>query len=405
VWNLYWLSKTQLGDKSYIKTRAYYNKFDNDLVASNPNNSNNNNWMSTYDDSAYGASVELGTDLLAGHTIKGALHLRRDNHTEYNHKYPSQASEPKQDTNEDVFSLALEETWHVTPQFDLVFGLSRDKRHTRKAQEFTTTNNVGLFSQPLSDSWATNYQSAAIWRYRNTGNAHFSISDRTRFPTLFERYSSRFGGAFQNPWLKPERAVNIELGIEDKITSSLAGSVAIFHNRVHDAIHGVYIQELPPYTGYISQNQNVGKAVYKGIELGITVTPLDNLEIGANYTYLDTKIHNPVEPGARLSGTPRHKGFLYAKWQPTPLLTVIPALELSSTRATTTTSGNYPNIVYTYHQSGSYELLSLKIDYKLAPRWNVSFSGRNLLDKNYELTWGGYPQEGRNFLLSTSYQF
>jgi iron complex outermembrane receptor protein len=399
VWNLYWLSKTQLGDKSYIKTRAYYNKFDNDLVASNPNNSSNNNWTSTYDDSAYGASVELGTDLLAGHTIKGALHLRRDNHTEYNHKYPAGtlAGEPKQDTTEDVLSLALEETWHITPQFDLVIGLSRDKRHTRKAQEYTATNGVGLFALPIADSWATNYQGAAIWRYRNTGNAHFSISDRTRFPTMFERYSSRFGSAFQNPWLKPERAVNIELGIEDKITSSLAGSVAIFHNRVHDAIHSVTIPELPPNTGTVNQNQNVGNATYKGIELGITATPLDNLEIGANYTYLDTKIKNPTNPGARLEATPRHKGFLYVKWQPTSLLTVIPALELSSDRLTAVTGG--------YKQTGSYELLSLKIDYKLAPRWNVSFTGRNLLDKNYELTYGGYPQEGRNFLLSTQYQF
>ncbi|MDR3298543.1 MAG: TonB-dependent receptor [Candidatus Accumulibacter sp.] len=399
VWSLYFLSRTQLGEKSYLKARVYYNKFDNELVPYTNSSFTTKTSKSTYDDAAYGASVELGTDLIDGHTIKGSLQVRRDKHTEWDFTYASGFTEPKQHNNEDVYSAALEETWHVTPKIDLVFGLSRDFRHTLKAEEFRSADSPNKFNLPISDSQATNYQTAAIWRYRDTGSAHFSISDRTRFPTSFERYSTRFGGAISNPWLKPERAVNIELGVQDRLTAKVAGSAAIFHSKIDDKIESVPYVSPSPYAGQ-SQNQNIGKATYKGFELGITATPLDTLEIGANYTYIDTKVHNPQVPTARLSTAPRHKGFLYAKWQATPLLTVIPSLELSASRwAYDSSTASSPN-----KKTGSYELLGLKIDYKLAPRWNVSFSGHNLLDKNYEYT-PGYPQEGRNFLLSTSYQF
>ena len=397
VWSLYWLSKTQLGAKSHVKTRAYFNKFDNDLVAtqaSNPSNANQN-WTSRYDDSAYGASIEAGTDLIEGHTIKAALHWRRDEHKESN-KYPptvGNPAEPWQKTDEDVFSAALEETWHVVPALDLVFGLSRDARKTARAEEYASG---AKFGQPTADSWATNYQAAAIWRYRDSGSAHFAVSDRTRFPTMFERFSSRFLGAISNPWLKPERARNIELGIKDRIVPGLSGNAVIFYNEVDDAIMSVRYLAPSPYAGQ-SQSRNVGTAYYSGIELGITATPAGNLEIGANYTYLDTNIHNPGDPSDRLDCTPRHKGFLYAKWNATPKLTVIPALELSDNRWAGASGGAYV-------KTGAYELLSLKLAYQLTRQWEVSLTGRNLLDKNYEYT-PGYPQEGRNYLLSTRVQF
>ncbi|MDR2690332.1 MAG: TonB-dependent receptor [Azoarcus sp.] len=392
VWNLYWLSHTQLGNKSYIKTRAYYNKFENDLVAYTNVSLNTRNWTSYYDDSAYGASVELGTDLLAGHTIKGAFHWRRDEHSEWQLTHGSGFEEPRQDTDEDVFSLAVEETWHVTPKFDLVFGISRDARKTDQAEEYA---NDALFNQPTADKWATNYQAAAIWRYRDTGEAHLAISDRTRFPTMFERFSSRFGGALSNPWLKPERATNIELGVSDRILPGVVGSAVVFRNHVDDAIQSVNVL----YNGSTySQSQNVGEATYSGIELGLTAQLADTLLLGANYTYFHSRIDNPGNADVRNTSAPRNKSFIYANWQPLERLKIIPALEMSDHRWSSRASGNG------YRKVGAYELLSLKIEYQLAPQWEIAFTARNLLDRNYMLN-DGYPQEGRNFLVSTRYQF
>ena len=48
------------------------------------------------------------------------------------------------------------------------------------------------------------------------GEVHASVSDRTRFPVIFELYSTRFGTATPNPDLGPERATSLEAGMEGK---------------------------------------------------------------------------------------------------------------------------------------------------------------------------------------------
>jgi iron complex outermembrane receptor protein len=388
----YWLSHTQLGAKSYLKTKAYYNEFANDLVAYTNVTLNTQNWVSHYDDNAKGLSLELGTDLLPQQTLKAALHYRRDEHAEWQTTVSTGFTEPKQTTVEDTWSLALEDTWHITPDVDLVGGISRDYRDSKQAQEFAS--NV-RFNQPIADSFATNYQLAAIWRYRATGKLHASASDRTRFPTMFERFSSRFGGAISNPWLTPERALNLEIGVADELAPGLRGDATVFHNRVDDAIQSVPIRY---NNSNQTQFQNVGVATFKGFELGLSARVSPTLEVGGNFAHIDTEVDNPNDVNARLTTTPQNKGFLFAKWSPYEKLTLVPSLEAASSRWSAKAVGTG------YLRTGAYELLNLKVEYKIRRDWDVSLTARNLTDRNYQVV-DGYPQEGRNFLLATRIQF
>lgn len=390
--SLYFLSHTALGDKSWLKAKAYYNEFRNDLVAYTNVSLMTKNWTSTYDDNAKGLSLELGTTHFARQTLKAALHYRRDDHSEWQLTHATNFTEPRQTTIEDTMSAALEDTWHVTRNLDLIGGISRDIRRSKQAQEYAS--NV-LFNQPMADSFATNYQAAAIWRYSGSGKLHASASDRTRFPTMADRFSSRFGGAISNPWLKPERALNLEIGIAETLWPGVRGEAAIFHNKVRDAIQYVPIV----YNGTNqSQNRNVGEAVFKGVEFGLAAQVSRHLEVGGNYTWIDTRIDAPNDPSLRLTTAPQNKGFLYGKWTPNDALTVIPSLEAAGARWSTKAVGNG------YVRTGAYQLLGLKVEYKLRRDWDIALTGRNLLDKNYQLV-DGYPQEGRNFLLSTRLQF
>ncbi|GHT90314.1 TonB-dependent receptor [Betaproteobacteria bacterium] len=394
--SLYWLSHTRIDDKTYIKTRAYYNTFENDLVAYTNVSLTTPQWTSYYDDKAYGASVEAGTDHLTNQTLKMSLHYRRDDHTEWQTTHNTGFTEPKQSAVEDTYSLALEDTWHVTPNLDLTGGVSRDWRKSKKAEEYSTSGgSPGFFNYRVADSQANNAQGAAVYRYSDTGKVHFFASNRTRFPTMFERFSSRFGGATSNPWLKPEKALNLEAGIADEIFPGIHAEAALFHNKVKDAIHSVRLSS-GPYAGQ-SQSQNIGEATYKGVEFSLDARILPSLFAGGNYSYIDTRIDNPVDPTARLTSTPHHKAFLYARWKPVTGLTVLPSLEYVSAREANSSGSNK-------EKTGEYALLGLKITYRITPNWDISLSGKNLLDKNYQLSIG-YPQEGRNFLLASRLQF
>ncbi|MDR1647913.1 MAG: TonB-dependent receptor [Zoogloeaceae bacterium] len=393
--SVYWLSHTQLSEALYLKTRAYFNTFENDLKAYTNTTLSTANWTSFYDDKAYGASAEIGADL-ARHTLKAALHYRRDKHTEWQTTHATGFTEPKQTALEDTYSLALEDTWRVTDRLDITGGISRDWRNSKKAEEYSTSGgNTGFFKYRVADSHANNIQGAVVYRYSDHGKVHFFASNRTRFPTMFERFSSRFGGATSNPWLRPERALNLEIGIADEIRPGLKAEAAIFHNRVKDAIHSVELTS-GPYAGY-NQSQNVGKATYQGAEISLSARISSALVVSGNYSYIDTEIDNPVDPTARLTTTPHHKAFVYARWLPYARLTVLPSVEYVSARHANSSGSNRA-------RTGEYALLGLKLAYQITPDWDISLTGRNLLDKNYELSVG-YPQEGRNFLLATRLQF
>lgn len=167
---------------------------------------------------------------------------------------------------------------------------------------------VGFFSYRLADHFATNWQGAAIWRYREGGKAHFSVSRRHRFPTMFERYASRFGGALSNPTLNPEYALNYELGVSEQILPGLRADVAIFYNKVEDSINSVNVQHMG---GTYTQFRNTGKATFRGFEIGLQGTVSPRLEWGGNYTYISIDLDDPNDPNVRLTTTPRHKAFLY----------------------------------------------------------------------------------------------
>lgn len=416
VWDtssLYFLSHTQVDAKTSLRTRLYYNTFDNtlDFYTVAPGGGNRYGTLansSIYEDNAKGFSIELGTDHFAQQTVRTSVHYRRDAHVEWNTNRGNAVAtnnnppEPKQANIESIWSVALEDTWHVTPDVDLIGGISYDKRSPKKAEDF---NAGAMVHYPTADKSAPNVQAAAVWRYRPGAKAQVSVSDRTRFPTIFERYSTRFGNASSNPDLKPERANNLELGIEDTLAPGVRGTAAIFHSKIKD-----YIQTVPVDlngNGVLetneNQNRNVGTATIKGIELGLVASVLPTLELGGNYSWIDADITPP--PGTTTLypylSTPKNKGFLYAKWTPSDQWSVVPSYEVADKRWSSQVSG-VPGPSYV--KTGSYELLNLKVEYKIQRDWTAAFAAHNLLDKNYELS-AGYPSQGRHFVLSTRFQF
>ena len=122
---------------------------------------------------------------------------------------------------------------------DVVGGISYDRYEVTKAEDYNTT--LGVFEYPKGSSDAFNWQSAVIWRYAGTAQVHASVSDRARFPILFELYSTRFGTATPNPALGPERATNVELGWKGRPMTGLRLEGTVFYSDVRDLIQTVVL--------------------------------------------------------------------------------------------------------------------------------------------------------------------
>jgi iron complex outermembrane receptor protein len=396
---------TKIGEVSYIKTNAYYNELGNSLRSFDnityTTQSNPYAFDSWYDDYAYGGMAEFGTNLIPMNTLKVAAHYRLDNHKERNNNRPTSASsaflEPWQETEERNWSIAAEDTVHVTKWFDVVGGVSRDFADLLIAEDWNS--GAGLYEYPTGQGRAWNWQSAAIMRYGDDGKIYASISDRTRFPNIFERFSTRFGAAVPNPDLKAEEATNYEVGWSDTFNDKLKLSGAVFYTEISDYIDSVYLD--PGRT--TRQNQNIGDGTNKGFEFSIDYDLMPGVRVGGNYTYLKREIHNPEDLFLKPTGTPEHEAFIYVAWDATRDLTITPSVELASARWSLVSAAGVPANI-NYVEIGSYALVNLNVEYRVNETFTLSAGGKNLTDENYTLT-EGFPEAGRQFFANAKATF
>jgi len=433
---LSWLSKTQIGDKSYIKTNAYFNTFHNIVSFYRTRDYTTKLADSPYEDSSFGGFLEAGTELIPMNTLKGAVHWRRDAHWEQGINYNADGSfnaiDPQKQLSEETWSLAAENTFHATRSVDVVTGVSYD------VNEVTRADNT---LQPLPELEKWNWQAAAIYSYSRDGKVHADVSSRTRFPTLFDRYSTRFGGRTEEPGLDAERATNYEIGVSDSFFGSVHVSSAIFYSDIESLIQ----------TAFSAANGNNSLVVYnadgdsRGFEFSVDWDATRTLRVGGNYTYLDRDVNFGAAsqvylapPGAnqanarasiaasQVEGTPDHEVFLYASWKATSQLTLTPSMEIAGDRTVLVTSCDSTLVAQgaannqtqaacskapgtttgrpSYVDIGSYALLNFQAQYEFTDHFTTAVGITNLLDQNYSLA-DGFPEAGRQFYATARAKF
>lgn len=252
--------------------------------------------------------------------------------------------------------------------------------------------------------------------------------------TLFDRYSSRFGGRTEQPGLLAERATNYEIGWSERLFGNLKVASAIFYSDIQDSINSSFAA--PNGNGSIVVYQADGESY--GFEFSADWGVTRTLRIGGNYGYLErdldfanARIDGPTTAqraavtASQLEGTPRHKAFLYAAWSPMNQLTLTPSLELASDRNALVTScastlvvppaGTQENAhglcnkpssprLPNYTQFGAYALVNFQAEYAFSPGTSLNLGVTNLLDQDYTLS-EGFPEPGRMFFASMRARF
>jgi iron complex outermembrane receptor protein len=397
-WNidsLYFLSTTALDGVATLKTKIYRNTFDN-LLSSFDNAAEDTQTLpkafnSYYADTAYGGSAELDLTISPVDRFSLAAFYRRDKHVEWQQGFPGGTVEPHQTSIEETYSIAAENCWTVAPAIELKLGASYDWKNLVQAEDYA---NNALIHYPLVSRGAWNAQGTLSWHPDADSELHVSISDRVRFPTLFERFSSRFGGAVSNPALKPERAVNYEIGGSRRF-GIVKAEGALFYSHLTDVIVSFPFT----YQGQpVTQSRNLGHGNYYGAELSLSAQVTPSLSIGGNYTYTHRDLDDPTDSAFRPTDVPTDKAFVYADWAPVARFHILPSADIASNRWTTnalaaTGAGTL------YFRTGSYVNVALKFDYDVTSAIDIGIGVRNLLDRNYELV-DGFPEPGRSFYVT-----
>jgi iron complex outermembrane recepter protein len=387
--SLYFNSRTPLGDKSYVKTRFYYDTYKNSIYsyddATYTTMRRGSSFKSDYDDHTYGGSAEVGTSLIPRNLLKMAVHYKVDIHKEHNEPAPYQRFE------DDMFSIGTEDTVTFTDRLYAILGVSYDKLKTKQAQDYSsTTGRLSDFQTGSTDAW--NPQAGLFYSLTNTAKINFTISDKTRFPTIKDKYSYRLGTAIPNPDLKPERAVNYELGYQDVFFKRIALKTALFYRNIDDYILQATIPNPSNPRTTILQNQNIGHVEQHGFEIDLSGPVVETLDAGINYTYLNN--FNRSNPD-KLTNIPEHKFFTYVKYTPYKPLSFLADMEIDSKRYS---SSNGVRI------AKGFTVVNAKATYDIIKDLQIEAGIRNVLDKNYFLD-EGYPMPGRTYFSNLTYRF
>jgi iron complex outermembrane receptor protein len=195
------------------------------------------------------------------------------------------------------------------------------------------------------------------------------------------------GDYIANPDLKAEKAVNSELGFARLLGDSSNMEVNIFYSDIKNLIVSKDVG------GDMEQNQNIGKAFYKGIEVIAKTGFFTNNEIEMNYTYLDAQDRSPDRTSDYLEETAKHKLYLSDNYKINERFSAFGKFEYNSKR--------YEDYYGVWKTLDGFWTVDAKVMANITEKMSLELGSKNVFDKNYEFSYG-YPREGRSFFLTLS---
>ncbi|MBB6131851.1 iron complex outermembrane receptor protein [Mucilaginibacter lappiensis] len=386
--SLYLISNNRINGTNVIKTRWYYDQFKNNLQsfdnASYSTQTKPYAFTSIYNDYTLGSSIMFENTDLKNNSFSVAGHFKQDVHREHN------LGEPTRRDADNNFTVGAEDTYHLTSALKANAGVSYMNRHSIDAQQYT--NNV-VSQLPGNSNSAWNLQGLLQYDIDTTNAITLSVARKTRFATIKDRYSYKFGTFIANPDLKAENALNYDLSYHTLFVGKLSVQASLFYSKIGNLIQTVNNVQVDPKTGTnLSQVQNVGRAEYYGAELAIGYPISDQVRIDANYTYLKRK--NLSSPSIYLTDVPQNKVFGSIQYTPIKKLYVMASEEYNSKRYST----SYGTV------SGEFALTNVKAHLTLVKGFSIEGGVNNLFDKNYTLV-EGFPEAGRNYFANVMFSY
>jgi iron complex outermembrane recepter protein len=388
--SVYFNSNTSILEKSYVKTRLYYDIFKNSLYSYDDSTyttiTKGYAFRSWYDDYTYGGSLEAGTQLLPKNFLKAAFHYKDDVHREHNEGYPLQHFQDQS------ISIGLEDTIDITSKFYTIVGVSYDRVETVEAQDLISKTKT-LKDFPLGTTDAYNPQLGLFYKLTDTDTVHTSIAQKTRLPSIKDKFSYRLGTALPNPDLQPEESVNYEVGYKGNIFKRFTAEANLFYSDVSDYILLKTIPDPSNPGKTVKQNQNIGDISQYGVELGLSGQILTSLNGGISYTYIQYENKSTSD---MLLDIPHDKVFAYLQYL-TPLvgLSFLGSVEYNTDRYSSTDG---------VRVAEGYTLINAKAMYEIYKGLTVETGIDNITDENYAID-EGYPLEGRTYFMNLTYKF
>ena len=438
------VSTTNFGN-IYIKPRVFYDKYDNALFNWGGNYAARPNQTSMYDDYAWGGSLETGLSMTENNTLKGKFDYKFNQHLNIDvDGFDGARVGDEIKLEEQVFFFAIEDTHRFNEHWEVQGGLLYSRRQTTyigdglnvgKLNEAFTSANFDMKPSDI-DSWDP--QAVLFYNPNRDHSFHYSISRKTRFPSMSVQYIG--GGSdiivntdcpfndeterneclrvlLPNPDMKPEKALHHEIGWNGRFFSRLDINLDWFYSLNNDMI-SLSSEDVTAYTGFaVVQAVNVaGDIRRQGFDLGVEYNATDRILVGTSFSYLHSVNKDDAEWRPRTQ--PAYHGSLYANIGLNDWVALIPTLDYSGrSRVNSTPTRNAAGVItadnrWDYHKGFALVDLKLSITPPMHRNISINVGAENLFNKDYR-GWGNspannyleiYPTPGRYIYANLRYR-
>jgi iron complex outermembrane receptor protein len=406
VWTL-WRRNTVYLDIGYDagfargKALLFLDKFDNTLAAaSSLEEVAEQRWgnPSTYDDYSAGLRFEGSFIPMPRRLLRAAFTFKQDGHKDDKDGVRSK------EIRENTFSVGAEYEMKPAEFLTLSMGLGAD---FFKPGYFWSINNLSQ----SGDAFLWSAQAGAFMDFAGGGHAlHLTVAKKNHIPTMRMRYSETLMDSDQdiipNPGLKPEEALNNELGYKGAFSFRdfirLSVNAALYGNYVYNLL----AEETTPQG---VRRINAGKTFYCGFETGFKLSAGPYLGAGGAASVARYHIEYSPEGYSAVGNYPSFTANAYLVITPFAAirhpalasLSIIPSLEYEGRRygSSRMINLNAANVL------PAFCLLNLKAVCGINENFSVSAGILNLTDKNYSLQDGALPMPGRSFTFTFTGKF
>lgn len=193
-----------------------------------------------------------------------------------------------------------------------------------------------------------------------------AVAKGYRNPSFKELYLYKMA----NPELKPEEMVNYEVSLAKRFSRYATLEVTGYIAKGSNLINAPF----DPVKGH-AFGVNTGRFTNKGLEFGVSSSPIDQLHLRASYSVLKSDIE-------KLTGAPKHQYHVAADW------TIIPKLVLNADL-----TGVSRLYVADDVAKQNYAVLGAKLTYHVKPFIDLFVQGNNLTNARYCIN-KGYEMPG-----------
>ena len=399
VWTL-WRRQTLSLDAAYDdeissgKVLLFLDKFDNTLasaVSLEELAEANYSDPSTYDDYSAGFRLEGAHRFNSTGELRGAFTFKQDGHRD------DKDGVMTKEIRENTFSLGAEYEARLLKSLTLAAGLGADF--------FDPSCLWSLNNLVQSDSafiWSA--QAGVFFDLGPDHRLHYTFAKKNHIPTMRMRYSETLmdssASIVPNPGLKPEEALNNELGYRGGFAFKgglyLSVNAAAYCNYLYNML-----AEETTLAGI--RRINADRTLYYGFEAGLSLFTGRYFSAGGSVSINRYSISYSIEGYNAIGNYPAASANAWLEVKPfaglgIPALSsaaLIPSLEYEGRRYG---SSRFVN-VNAANMLEAFCLLNLKIAFDSGEHFSFHLAVRNLGDANYYLQDGALPMPGRSFSL------